>query len=230
MTLRTAASGPPNRHEGGRRRERSSRPGRPHGLAAAGPAVWTAAALLLTWACGGRPPDGGDPTEEAAAPDGAEVAPAPAWTDSSAGVAIDSVLRRIEGEAGGSRAEARERLGTPEEENRRTMANRHVEGAVDTLVRLAWPGLEVSFHKSGANQREFLSSVEVTGASRLERILPPTLRDREGLRRTLGDPDRVEGDRWIWVCCPGRPGASESLAVRFRGGRATGLRAGYFVD
>jgi hypothetical protein len=110
------------------------------------------------------------------------------------------------------------------------VANRHVEGAVDTIVRLSWAGLAARYHKSGANQREFLSSVEVTGAARLERVLPAPLRDREGLRRTLGDPDRVEADRWIWICCPGRPGAEESLAVRFGDGRAETLRAGYFVD
>lgn len=197
---------------------------------AAGAAALGATALLAAWACGGRAPDGAGATEEAAAPDGAEAAPVPAWTDSASGVAIDSVLRRLERLAGRSRSEARGRLGTPEEERRRTLANRHVRDAVDTIVRLSWAGLAARYHKSGANQREFLSSVEVTGASRLERILPAPLRGREGLRRVLGPPDRVERDRWIWICCPGRPAAEESLAVRLRDGRVAGLRAGYFVD
>lgn len=193
-------------------------------LRRAGAAALAAAALVSAWACGGRTSDAGD------AKGGEAREPPPAWADSAPGVAIDSVLRRVERQAGGTRAEARDRLGAPEEERVRTAANRHVEGAVDTLVRLAWPGLAARYHKSGANQREFLSSVEVTGRSRLERVLPATLRDRAGLRRALGDPDRVEGDRWIWVCCPGRPGARETLAVRFSDGRAAELRAGYFVD
>lgn len=227
MSLRARTPGTSGREASGASAPgRSSRPARPHGP----PAAWAAAALLVACACGGRAPDGGDATEEAPSPDGAEDAPVPAWTDSAAGVAIDSVLRRVERLAGRSRSEARDRLGTPEEERRRTLANRHVADAVDTIVRLSWTGLAARYHKSGANQREFLSSVEVTGTSRLERILPAPLRDRGGLRRVLGDPDRVEGERWIWVCCPGRPGAEESLAVQLRDGRVAGLRAGYFVD
>lgn len=203
--------------------------GRPAVTGVAVPAALAAAALMSAWACGGRASDAGDAGEDGAPAAGARE-PSPAWTDSGPGVAIDSVLRRVERQVGGTRAEARDRLGAPEEERVRTVANRHVEGAVDTLVRLAWAGLAARYHKSGANQREFLSSVEVTGTSRLERILPADLRDREGLRRALGDPDRVEGDRWTWICCPGRPGARESLYVRFRDGRVEGLRAGYFVD
>lgn len=203
--------------------------GRPSVPGAAVPAALAAAALVSAWACGGRTSDAGDAREGGAPGEGAR-GPTPAWTDSAPGVAIDSVLRRVERQVGGTRAEARDRLGAPEEERVRTVANRHVEGAVDTLVRLAWTGLAARYHKSGANQREFLSSVEVTGASRLERILPAALRDREGLRRVLGDPDRVEADRWIWVCCPGRPGARESLYVRFGDGRTEALRAIYFVD
>lgn len=217
----------PQRDAFGRRGLRSS-PGDLRGVA---PSVARTAVLVVTtlsavWACGGRSSGADGAAEEA----GAAPSPPPAWTDSAPGVAIDSLLRRIAGRVGGSRAEARDRLGEPGEERVRTVPNRHVEGAVDTLVRLGWPGLAARYHKSGANQREFLRSVTVTGDTRLERILPGPLRDREALRRALGDPDRVEGNRWIWVCCPGRPGARESLAARFRDGRAEALRAGYFVD
>lgn len=219
------ASGPdPLRPVRGAGRAEGPRPDR-RGPARTAGRLAAAAALALAVGCGGRAGDG-DPAAARERPDRATV---PAWTDSAAAVALDSLLRRVAGYVGTSRARARERLGPPEGVRRRTVPNRHVKGAVDTLVRLSWDGASASFHKSGANQREFLGSAEITAPSRIEALLPPPLRSRRGVLRILGDPDRVRGARWVYVCCPGRA-ARESLALRLREGRVVGLRAGYFVD
>lgn len=193
-------------------------------------AVLLTAVLVAAGGCGGRAVGARGAPDAATDRGPAAGRPEPVWMDSAAGVALDSLLARVAAYVGDSRSAARRRLGRPYEERRRTMANRHVQGAVDTTVRLVWKGAAARFHKSGANQREFLTSVEITGNARLERLLPARLRGREGLRRILGAPDRVDGGRWIYVCCRKRPGARESLVFRLRNDRIAGLRAGYFVD
>jgi hypothetical protein len=149
----------------------------------------------------------------------------PAATD------LAGLLERVAGLVGPSRAEARSRRGEPAEARLRTVPNRHVRGAVDTLVRLAWKGITARYHRSGANRREFLTSATVTGPRLLRRLLGPSgPATREDLLRLFGEPESVADGRWSYVCCPGRRAAEESLVFRLDGDSVAAVRAGFYVD
>lgn len=200
----------------------------PGGPLAAGVAL--AAAVTVAAGCTGTGGSGdvaGDAAGEGAPPPVRDT-PAergPAATD------LAGLVERVAGLVGPTRAEARSRRGEPADARLRTVPNRHVRGAVDTLVRLAWEGITARYHMSGANQKEFLTSATVTGHRLLRRLLGPSgPATREDLLRLFGEPGSAADGRWTYVCCPGRRGAEESLAFRLEGDSVAAVRAGFYVD
>jgi hypothetical protein len=95
-----------------------------------------------------------------------------------------------------------EAVGTPRKEEIREKENRHDPELTDTVITWSWPGLSCTFTRSGYDGREFMLFIELGSPGwALPGGIGPGM-SRSELAAAYGEPDRIEGNRLIYLSEP----------------------------
>lgn len=179
---------------------------------------WAAALILgvaLAAGCAreGPPAEAPRPVDEAASP---QVDP------------VDRLLFLPEQRFGTSRAEAHARLGQPLRTERRSYPNRHDPAREDSVYRLYYPGLELSFYRVSMDGREFLIHVAVSAPGLLGTKGVDVGSSLGKVDAVLGAPDETDARGLHYFCreCEGE----HTLTVTVHEQQVSGILWSYFLD
>lgn len=125
-----------------------------------------------------------------------------------------------------SRAGFVSRFGAPDSVQAFTEPNRHVEGVVDSLFIVFYPGLVLDIRKpEGA--ADLVAGVSLTDN---RYVTDPRIgigRPADSITEALGRPWEITGETLVYNC---GVGADQPVTFHFRDGRVTRISIEYYVD
>lgn len=186
--------------------------------------------LLALAGCGGEesadaPGATGDPVPAAPGPD------AVVSSGSGSAVQLPLILSRSADRGPNGELGLLDDLPPAENTTRTPVENRHDPSRTDTVVTLAWTGLELEVYRVTSTGKEILRTVRVTGRDYATDDGLSVGVTRDSVRALRGEPTRTEVGTWIYEVYDGPDDPTATmLRVGFERDRVARLRWGFYID
>lgn len=125
-----------------------------------------------------------------------------------------------------TRAGLRERFGAPDSVAGTVEPNRHVQGAIDSLFTVYYPGLQASF-RTPTDARDLISRATISSNHYVRYIQIGIGTSAAQVRAALGSPGQQNSTELIYDC---NEEANQPVTFRLRDGVVEAISIEYYVD